>query len=201
MDNMMTDEELDAGLKGFRAYQRRMAAQKSAPPPAAPAPAASPPAPAPAASILLHPKLAAAELKAALAQAGCKDVEAALKLADLTAVKFTEAGDVDAASVAATLASFKKASPYLFPEAAPEQKPKSALDMSEEEYQVAKQKLIPDGESAARRTPTVTKGATIRPGEPTPEAFSRDAREMTDKEYETELRRIMGSGTYAKFGR
>jgi hypothetical protein len=115
----------------------------------------------------------------ALVKAGCVDVDAALKVMDVGTVQSTMAGVVDAESVGRTIAAFQAAKPHFFsaPEKKAEPAPKSALDMSEAEYEAAKRKLILDGEWARRR-PTMDPGTT------------KDAREMTDAEYRQALRNM-----------
>lgn len=90
-----------------------------------------------------------AELKAAAIEAGMVDLDG-LKLADLSTVKLNADGEVEGAK--ALMESLKKSKPYLFgepstshsgkpPGKGPE-KPKSANDMTDEEYRAARAKMI-----------------------------------------------------------
>lgn len=101
------------------------------------------------ASTAAEQRIIRAELKAAAIKAGMIDLDG-LKLADLSTVKLAEDGSVDGAD--ALMESLKESKPYLFGAAnsssAPGQKPapkpaepKSAKDMSPEEYRKAKAAL------------------------------------------------------------
>lgn len=81
-----------------------------------------------------------AEMKALAVKAGIVDIDA-LALADLSGVKFNEAGDIEGAEAA--IEALKKAKPYLFaqttsstqaPPKGGEQKPKSARDLSDSDW-------------------------------------------------------------------
>ncbi|MDE2353839.1 MAG: hypothetical protein KGL17_02340 [Betaproteobacteria bacterium] len=91
-----------------------------------------------------------AELKAAALKAGMVDLDG-LKLADLSTVKINETtGEVEGAE--ALMEAMKKAKPYLFgaastshggtPPKPGDPKPKSATEMTAEEYAAARQKAI-----------------------------------------------------------
>jgi hypothetical protein len=90
-----------------------------------------------------------AELKAVAIKAGMVDLDG-LKLADLSKVKLDDNGEVVGAEE--MMAALKKAKPYLFGEPSTsngdkppkpgEQKPKLATEMTREEYDAAKRKLV-----------------------------------------------------------
>lgn len=90
-----------------------------------------------------------AELKAAAIKAGMVDTDG-LKLADLSTVKLNDAGEVEGAE--ALMDALKKAKPYLFgptgssnpatPPKPTDPKPKSARDMTPEEYAAARSALV-----------------------------------------------------------
>lgn len=90
-----------------------------------------------------------AEIKAAAIKAGMIDLDG-LKMLDLSSVKLNEDGEVDGAD--ALFDAAKKAKPYLFGDAKTsstqptpkpaENKPKSARDMTPEEYAAAKAALL-----------------------------------------------------------
>lgn len=92
-----------------------------------------------------------AELKAAALKAGMVDVDG-LKLADLSKVKMNDKGEIEGAD--ALMDEMKKAKPYLFgtvstsstvvPPKPDDNKPKSAKDMTKEEYAVFRAKIIRD---------------------------------------------------------
>ena len=91
-------------------------------------------------------KLIRAETKAALLAEGCHDPDVALQLADLSGIKASDAGDVDAESVKATVKTLKESKAYLFTAPTTNKKegdePKSALDMSGSEYKAARRALM-----------------------------------------------------------
>lgn len=86
-----------------------------------------------------------AELKAAALKAGMHDLDG-LKLADISKVKLNDAGEIEGADK--LMEDLKKAKPYLFgtestsshhkPPPAGDTKPKSAMEMSKEEYAAAR---------------------------------------------------------------
>ena len=89
-----------------------------------------------------------AELKAAALKAGMHDLDG-LKLADISKVKLNDAGEIEGADK--LMEDLKKAKPYLFgaestssahktPNAG-ENKPKTAMEMTSEEYRAARQKV------------------------------------------------------------
>ncbi|HEY7551174.1 MAG TPA: hypothetical protein VH913_16875 [Hyphomicrobiaceae bacterium] len=101
-------------------------------------------------------------LRRELQAAGCIDVDAAITLGDW--------GDVDAASAKAAVAAFKTAKGFIFKEPAP----KSALDMTEAEYQASVRKMVMDGDLARCRPP-------MHPG------TDKSALDMTPEEYRQAL--------------
>jgi hypothetical protein len=103
-------------------------------------------------------------LRRELQTAGCVDTDTAITLGDW--------GDVDAASAKAAVAAFKKAKGYLFKEAEPA--PKSALDMTQAEFETAKRRMVMDSEWARCR-PQMSPGA------------DKSALDMTDEEYRQAL--------------
>jgi hypothetical protein len=91
-----------------------------------------------------------AELKALAVAAGMVDMDG-LKLADLSKVKLNDAGEVEGATELMT--ALKEAKPYLFkdstttsstqkPPAKKDDAPKSAKEMTKEEYAAEKRKLV-----------------------------------------------------------
>jgi len=90
-----------------------------------------------------------AEMKAAAIKAGMVDLDG-LKLADLSGVKLNEAGEVEGADE--LMAALKEAKPYLFassqstsqtsqkPPKKDDSKPKTAKDMTDEEWKAEKRK-------------------------------------------------------------
>jgi hypothetical protein len=90
-----------------------------------------------------------AELKASALKAGMVDLDG-LKLADLSKVKLNDAGDVEGADE--LMAEMKKAKPYLFgaastshtgnPPKAGDPKTKTAAEMTDAEYAVAKAAML-----------------------------------------------------------
>lgn len=90
-----------------------------------------------------------AEMKAAALKAGMVDLDG-LKLADLSGVKLNEAGEVEGADE--LMAALKEAKPYLFassqstsqtsqkPPKKDDSKPKTAKDMTDEEWKAEKRK-------------------------------------------------------------
>lgn len=99
---------------------------------------------------LANERIIRAELKASAIAAGMIDLDG-LKLADLTSVKLNETGEVEGSDE--LMQNLKESKPYLFKEykdssstaKIPSEKPsnqKTVLEMSKEEYQRAKRKLL-----------------------------------------------------------
>lgn len=97
------------------------------------------------------------EIRAALKEAGCKDVDDTLKIFDASGISITDAGDVE--GVAEAIDQLKKSKAYLFdgvassttsstatPPAATQGAPKKASEMTAEEYAAAR--------AAFTKTPT-----------------------------------------------
>jgi len=96
----------------------------------------------------LGKKAKAVTLNAAALKAGMHDLDG-LKLADISKVKLNDAGEIEGADK--LMEDLKKAKPYLFgaestssahktPNAG-ENKPKTAMEMTSEEYRAARQKV------------------------------------------------------------
>jgi len=111
---------------------------------------------------------------------GCKDVDVAMKLGEFAGIKLTDAGEVDIATVKASVGAFKAAKAYLFGEAtagaAPADKPKSALDMTHEEYAASKRAFL--------------QGSASRLYAPKDLGTTKSALDMTDEEYRAVRRRL-----------
>jgi len=124
-------------------------------------------------------------IRAALLGAGCIDPDVALKIGDFSGLKMSDAGDVDADTLQATVKTLRESKAYLF--AAPSTSStakdpavepataKSVLEMTDKEYKAARFRLVSDGVLARTR--------------PVHDFGSKSALDMTPEEYQAARRK------------